>query len=72
MTEFGISPTAAAGAVAVVLLLVLLAEHEILRLVRSRQARGRRSALLVGIVPLVAVFVLIAVLRLSHIGFTHP
>ncbi len=72
MTEFGISPTGAAGAVSVVLLVVLLAEHEILRLVRTRGPRRQRSALLVGIVPLVVVFVLIAVLRLSHIGFTHP
>jgi multisubunit Na+/H+ antiporter MnhB subunit len=72
MREFGMSPAGTAGAIAIILLLVLLGEHEILRLIPRPDTSRRRSSLRVGIVPLIVVFVLVAVLRLGHIAFTHP
>jgi hypothetical protein len=72
MSEFGGSITGVASAVAIVLLLVLLAEHEVLRMVPSARIQSRRSAFLTVIVPLLVVFVLAAVLRLTHIASTHP
>jgi hypothetical protein len=64
--------TGAAGAVAIILLVVLLAEHEILRMAPSPLTRSRKRALLVLIVPLLMVFVLVGVLRLDHLAATHP
>ncbi|HET8977061.1 MAG TPA: hypothetical protein VFN87_02825 [Solirubrobacteraceae bacterium] len=72
MSELGGFASNAAGAVAIGLLLVLLAEHEILRLVSSPRMRRARSALMIAIVPLLVVFVLVGVLRLADIAFTHP
>ncbi|MGZ4304074.1 MAG: hypothetical protein ACXVFQ_18565 [Solirubrobacteraceae bacterium] len=71
MSEFDPSVTGVAGTLAIILLIVLLAEHEILRVAGRPQLRSRRSALLIAIVPLIIVFVLVAVLRLTQIEFTH-
>jgi hypothetical protein len=72
MSEFGGSVTSIAGAVAIVLLLVLMAEHELLRVAPGARVRSRRSALLIAIVPLLVVFVLVVVLRLTPIAQTRP
>ena len=72
MSEFGGHASDVASAVAIILLLVLLAEHEVLRVTVTSWMRDRRSVLVIAIVPLLVVFVFVAVLRLTHIATTHP
>lgn len=72
MSEFGVRATGVAGALAIIVLIVLLSGHEILRLIGRSLPHGRRWALLIAIVPLLSVFILVGVLRLSNIAFTHP
>ena len=72
MSALGDPTTAAASAVAIILLVVLLAEHEILRVAPRPATRARKRALLVVIVPLIAVFVLVGALRIDHLATTHP
>ena len=72
MSEFGGHPSNVASAIAIILLLVLLAEHEVLRVTVASWIRGSRTLFLIAIVPLVVVFVLVGVLRLTHIAATHP
>lgn len=72
MSEFMNPITGAASAVAIVLLVVLMAEHEILRVALNTMTQQRKRALLVVIVPLIVVFVLVGVLRIDHLAATHP
>jgi hypothetical protein len=72
MSELGDPAATTASAVAIILLVLLLAEYEILRVVRGALTQRTKRALLVAIVPLLAVFVLVGVLRLSDIASVHP
>jgi hypothetical protein len=64
--------TASVGVVAIVLLIVLLAEHELIRALRGRGSSVQRI-LQVAIVPLLITFAVIVVTRFAHLAYyaTH-
>ena len=71
MSELGDPAARSAGAVAIILLVVLLVQHQLLSLVRSTVTRTRKRAFLVAIVPLLPVYVFVAVVRLIDIASMH-
>lgn len=72
MSELGDPAGRSTAVVAVVLLIVLLAQLQLVGVVRTPSLRGRRRALVVAIAPLLAAFVLVAGLRLVGIAHTRP
>jgi hypothetical protein len=56
------------SAVAIILLIVLLAEYEILRVTPGGLTPRRKRALLVAIIPLLVVSVIIGALRIDHLA----
>jgi hypothetical protein len=74
MSELADPTGAGAGTVAIVLLLVLVAEHQLLGVLRGAGSsiRQRKRALLVVIAPLLPIFVLVIAFRVIHIASLHP
>jgi hypothetical protein len=60
--------TTSVGVVAIVLLIVLLIEHELIRALRSRGSSSQRI-LQVAIVPLLITFAVIVVTRFAHLAY---